>query len=100
MAEPQASSRNVDGIPQPERAETIGRLGEFALANPNPVLRVGQDGTLLYANAASQVVLTELRCRIGEKVPGLLGQLITDALGQGQPGEMDLAVDGRWFSFA
>ena len=100
MAEPGATSRNLAGISQPDRGETIGRLGEFALANPNPVLRVGQDGTLLYANAASQVVLTEFRCRIGEKVPGLLGQLITDALGQGQPGEMDLEVDGRWFSFA
>ncbi|HYV31031.1 MAG TPA: diguanylate cyclase, partial [Candidatus Binatia bacterium] len=78
----------------------IRLLGKFPSQNPNPVLRVGRDGVIGYANAAGQVLLNQFHCQVGEKVPTLLGQLVTDGFGQGPRREIQVEAAGGWFSFA
>src|SRR6266542_785651 len=96
-----AVQRRRKMLAERDRVEAqLRTLGKFPSENPNPVLRVGQDGVILYANAASLVLLDQFNCRLGGRVPGFLGQLITDAFGQGQRCDIEGEAAGRWFSFA
>ena len=85
---------------EPDRFQEESRvLGRFSVENPNPVLRTTNDGVLLYANHASQSVLSHFDCRIGQGLPGPLRQFITDVLSQGKPHDLELSVAGRCYSF-
>lgn len=44
-------------------------MAEFLLNSPGPVLRIGKEGTVLYANKAGKSLLEALNSRIGEKAP-------------------------------
>src|SRR6266511_1541303 len=81
--------------PDPDRV-----LGQFASENPNPVLRVARNGVILYANNASQVLLTQINCRVGESVPRHLGQYIADIIRKVERSEIQVEAVGRTFSFA
>jgi diguanylate cyclase (GGDEF)-like protein len=80
--------------------EQIRTLGRFPSENPYPVLRVSKEGVILYANAASQALLDPLNCQVGTQVPPFLGQFITDVLGKGKRGDIEVTGAGRVFSFA
>src|SRR5262245_4585267 len=80
--------------------EQIRTLGRFPSENPYPVLRVSTEGVILYANAACQALLDPLNCRVGTHVPSFLGQFITDVLGKGKRGDIEVTGAGRVFSFA
>ena len=64
----------------------------FPGANPHPVMRVTDDGDLIYANASSQPVLDALGLTVGERVPPewLEGLLTAD-------GPIDVRVGPRTF---
>jgi PAS domain S-box-containing protein len=49
--------------------EEIRSLARFPSENPNPVLRVAAEGHLLYANAASEPLLTKWGCKVGACLP-------------------------------
>src|SRR3989442_7096525 len=68
-------------------ADQIGMLSRFTSENANPVIRVGHDGVILYANAACQMISRELDCRVGEKVPRFLAPLIAEVAGKGAHNE-------------
>ncbi|RXA16316.1 PAS domain S-box protein [Methanosarcina sp. MSH10X1] len=44
-------------------------MREFLLNNPDPVLRIGIDGTILYANKAGKSLLETFNSQVGEKAP-------------------------------
>jgi class 3 adenylate cyclase len=56
-------------------AETAGT---FPDENPNPVLRVGLDGVLRYANPASEPILTAMELDVGRPLPS---SLVADLVG-------------------
>src|SRR2546425_4301890 len=80
-------------------ADQIVLLSRFASENPNPVLRVAQNGVILYANAACQRIFGELNCRVGEKVPRFLDPVIADVSGKGARSETRVEVGERAFAF-
>ena len=47
------------------------KIDQFSANNPNPVLRVGKDGTVLYSNEAGKPLLHEWGVGVGEKLPSL-----------------------------
>ncbi len=49
--------------------EEIGRLAKFPAENPNPVMRIDKNGTILYANPKSSELLEYWKCNIGQKLP-------------------------------
>ncbi|HWQ53751.1 MAG TPA: PAS domain S-box protein [Bryobacteraceae bacterium] len=71
----------------------------FPEQNPSPVLRIGGDGTLLYANPSSKVLISEWKCEHGQRVPNHLQKAVEEVMAQGAPAELDIRVGERDFSF-
>jgi len=76
-----------------DRVSSPSRLSSH---NPNPVLRIARNGVILYANPAGLTLLGPLHCRIGETAP----QFLVDILRKDVPGEAEVEIAGRTFSFA
>jgi len=70
-------------IKRKQAEEEIKKLAKFPSEDPNPVLRVAKDGTLLYANKASLTLLNVWGCRIGQLLPGYWRNFALDALNSG-----------------
>ncbi|MCX6036485.1 MAG: PAS domain S-box protein, partial [Chloroflexi bacterium] len=49
--------------------EEIESLARFPDENPNPILRVEQEGQIIYANLASEALLRLWNCAVGEYLP-------------------------------
>ena len=49
--------------------QQLRSLARFPNESPSPVMRVNYEGTLLYANPASDVFTTRWRCVVGKSVP-------------------------------
>ncbi len=61
-------------------AEALESLARFPSENPNPVLRIGQDGNLLYANEASHTLLIDWQLAVGQPVPLVLQEAVSATL--------------------
>jgi two-component system CheB/CheR fusion protein len=72
-------------------------LARFPQENPNPVMRVKKDGTILYANAACSL-LDSFKCRAGRILPRQYRKMVAAALAAGSPQKME--VKGRERVFA
>ena len=79
--------------------EAIRNAALFPLENPNPVLRVGSDGSLLFANRSSEPLLETWRADSGKVVPDTLLHCIESALASGVSVECEVIVSGRDISF-
>ena len=72
--------QSIEDETQRKRAEReIESLARFPTENPNPVMRVEQDGRILYANAASRPLLRLWNCAVGEVLPLAWRDRVTDA---------------------
>jgi diguanylate cyclase (GGDEF)-like protein len=78
--------------------EQLRILGQFSSENPNPVLRVGSDGLLLYANKASAALLNQLKIQIGDPVPEFLRHLLGGAHTRDRSVDIELEGAGRIYS--
>jgi signal transduction histidine kinase len=86
---------------QRNRAEqALENVARFPSENPWPVLRVAEDGTILYANAASESLLREWRSQIGQSAPGYIVDFAAKVLDSGLGERLELEHMGRTFSFA
>ena len=81
------------------RAEEESRnLARFPGENTSPVLRVGRDGVILYANAASTPLLNLWQTEKGRALPSEWIQLIQDVLQTSSDKHVELPVGDRIFS--
>ncbi len=78
--------------------EEINILARFPSENPNPVLRIARDGTVLYANQASLPLLNEWGCQIGQRSPEHCYKFVLEALSSGSSKVTELEGQGRIFS--
>ena len=87
------------GVAERKRAEEeIGKLAKFPSENPNPVLRVAKDGTILYANKASSPLLNIWGSQIGQLLPNYLCKTISDAFSSGSSKDTEVECEDRAFS--
>ncbi len=90
----------VRDITERKRAEKeIRDLAKFPSENPNPVLRVAKNGTILYANQASLPLLNVWGCEIGQPLPDHLRRSISGVLGSGSPEYIEVECGEQTFSF-
>ena len=73
-------------------------LARYPNENPNPVLRLAKDGTILYANEASRSVLQMCGCQTGEHSPHKWCKLTLGVLSSGSSKEIEVKCEGRVFS--
>jgi PAS domain S-box-containing protein len=90
--------RRVEAHLQEQRA-ALEAAALFPEQNPQPVLRVQHDGTLLYANPNSNALLAEWNCGVGQRVPPFIGEAVQGALAEESVTEMDVELAGRVYSF-
>ncbi|NPV07460.1 MAG: PAS domain S-box protein [Anaerolineae bacterium] len=87
--------RDISDRMQAERE--IESLARFPRENPQPVLRVGSDGTILYANPASRPILSAWGRAQGEVLPEEWREQLSASLGSGQNRMLEMHVEGRHF---
>jgi class 3 adenylate cyclase len=73
---------------------TPGAMDRFPDENPNPVLRMTEDGTLVYANRASAPILRAWSAGIGNPLPEPLAAALRAAAAENPPGRVEV-VDAR-----
>lgn len=94
------SNGNLAGIvrdksEQKAAEERIHSLARFPAENPSPILRVGKNGKVLYANAASGPLLHHWGTEVGKSLPREAKKLIG---GQGE--SVDVTCGDRIYSMA
>lgn len=66
------------------------KMEQLPAADPNPVLCVAKDGTVLYSNEASEPLLHEWSVAIGDKLPSYIGDFVKKTLSQNSPEKMEV----------
>lgn len=82
-----------------EALQQISRLARFPEDNPNPVLQLNLDATVLYTNTAAQRCLAGLHCEVGRPAPPRLKWLVKQLFESGSHQEVELTLNQRVFSF-
>lgn len=78
--------------------EKIASISKFPDENPNPILRLSQDGTILYHNKASAPLLNLWDCRAGESISGPWCPIVEQAFQSGEPQQTEVTVGERMYS--
>jgi signal transduction histidine kinase/DNA-binding response OmpR family regulator len=99
LAEDQLVLVSLEDITERKRAEEeVEKLARFPSENPNPVLRVKRDGTILYANEASLPLFDFWGCQVDQCLPDDWRQLLVDAFDSGSSREAEFTVEESVFS--
>jgi PAS domain S-box-containing protein len=67
----------------------------FPAENPNPVLRLAADGTVIYANPGSAGLMASWSCEVGRKAPDPWPEIVRRALASGEQTTIDAEHEGR-----
>ncbi|MBI9089343.1 MAG: EAL domain-containing protein [Desulfobacterium sp.] len=79
--------------------ERIRVLAKFPDENPNPVLRVSLDFTLLYLNQTAQSLFSDRGFEEGKPLPLHWIQKLEQSLGKASHQELEITLDNRVFFF-
>jgi len=71
---------------------------KFPDENPNPVLRVGDDGTLLYANPASESLVSGLGATVGESLDSALWDALAAGARAADGSTVEVEAGGRTYA--
>ncbi|MDD5561652.1 MAG: PAS domain S-box protein [Candidatus Omnitrophica bacterium] len=79
--------------------DEIVSQARFPAEDPNPVLRINRDGTLLYINQSGLRRLTNWNLQIGQLAPSVLRDLVSKALEGGLEQQCDIEHGEQMYSF-
>ena len=68
---------------------------QFPAKNPNPVLSVAVDGTVLFSNDAAEPLLIEWGMEIGEKLPSYIGDIMQRVLCHNSPEKLEVKAGNK-----
>jgi PAS domain S-box-containing protein len=92
---------NIRDITERERAQQeIASLAKFPSEDPNPVLRLSQDGIVMYANAASGALLKKWGCAVGDSAPQRWHDLAAQSLASGETKTADVECNGKVYALS
>ncbi|MFA5422317.1 MAG: histidine kinase dimerization/phospho-acceptor domain-containing protein [Phycisphaerae bacterium] len=88
----------IDITEQKKAREKIESMAKFPRENPNPVLRISNDGVVLFANEASWPVLRTLGIQQGQRLPDNFYKRIEEVVRSGKPSGFEFhCFDGLIF---
>jgi PAS domain S-box-containing protein len=98
------SNRNLTKVePLHPQAQTIDKsyvdLAKFPSENPYPVMRIHKNGTILYANKASEPLLKAQNSAVGLPAPPEWRRPVKKALSSGKVIREEIKLDRRVFGF-
>jgi PAS domain S-box-containing protein len=79
--------------------DRIKNLAKIPSENPYPIIRIGWDGKVLYANEASEPYLAQWGMQVGSLVPENVRKVMSEAVESCTKQEIELTHSGRVFSF-
>ncbi len=82
-----------------EDKEEISNLAKFPSENPNPVLRVNKDGTILFSNKAIQSLFGKQKPDEKQQFLEQIQQSVLDSLRSGLSKEVEVKLEDKIFSF-
>jgi len=71
------------------------KIEQFPAKNPNPVISIAKDRTVLYSNEAGEPLLHTWNVRVGEKLPYYIGDFVQKAISRNSPEKMEVKVGRR-----
>lgn len=90
----------AQAIQRKRSEEELASLARFPSENPHPVMRLGPDGTILYANAASAGLLETWDTAVGRAAPAPWPDIVRDALATGATKAQDVQCGTRSYAFS
>ncbi|HEY3361689.1 MAG TPA: PAS domain S-box protein [Methanosarcina sp.] len=76
------------------------KMDHFPAINPNPVLSIEKDGTIIYSNEASEPLLREWSVKVGEKLPSSIRDLVQKVISSNSSEKMEVKVEKRVYLLA
>ena len=93
-----ALAKQIAGFVERKRAEEeVTWLAKFPSENPNPVLRIAGDGTILYSNLPSAPFLDAWGSHLGERLAGKPLNTVTTAIKSGTAHQEEIECGERTF---
>jgi len=92
----QSIARNITERKQAEQEILV--LARFPAENPNPVLRVEEDGKIIYANHASELLLHNWNCTVGEYLPPGWREKVVNVVRHSTRTTVDVECEDRIYS--
>jgi PAS domain S-box-containing protein len=89
---------NLDITERRQAEKEIKGLAKFPGENPNPVLRVLKDGTIIYANDASAVLLDTWGRQVGQRLPDFWHGSALGAMDSRLARTAEVSAGGRVFA--
>ena len=83
---------------QKRTEQEIANLSKFPTENPNPVLRVQNDGQVIYANKASQELLELWDCEVNGYLPKDIKDLILGVVESGDNKSLDIPCNDKIYA--
>ncbi|MDP6644714.1 MAG: EAL domain-containing protein [Rhodospirillales bacterium] len=84
---------------QRQKAEKeISLLSQLPGTNPEPVLRIAENGTIEYVNEPAKALLRRWNADLGGKLPGHITSIVHDVLESGQAALVEEAVNDKIFA--
>jgi PAS domain S-box-containing protein len=93
------SGTHQDITARKQAEEQIQFLAKLPSEDPNPVLRITHDGTLLYINEAGLQLLPQWNLQVGEAAPPMLQDVVFRSMQDGKTQTLDLEHHDRMFAF-
>jgi PAS domain S-box-containing protein len=76
----------------------VEALSRFPQENPSPILRIGDDGRLMYANQSAVPLLRSWECAVGDKLPEAWAKTVAEAMASGERREVELRCGDRHYA--
>ena len=71
------------------------KMKQSSATNPNPVLRVAKDGTVLYSNKAGEPLLHEWGVEVGGKLPSHIVDFVLRVISRNSPEKVEVKLGKR-----
>ena len=89
----------MDVTERKKAEEELRSLAKYPAENPNPILRLAKDGTIIHANPSSDLLLDEWGSSVGQPAPDHLRRLAYQVLTTGRGEQIELRQGKRVFLF-